>query len=153
MTEEEFEGFLNKCYEELKEKQERLFTIYDIGSYERFWFDQISKSLQFKNNDENLLEFKIVCIGSWAHKNNTWMWGWANESFTDEIRADAQVLKGLKGLTEYDLFEEEGFKCDEGMAYEIAAMTINYLNALGMYKIPGEKSHLFLALIEKIAAI
>ncbi|WBW95850.1 hypothetical protein [Oceanirhabdus sp. W0125-5] len=32
--------------------------------------------------------------------------------------------------------------------YEITAMAVNYLNGLGMYKIPGEKSHLFVALIE-----
>lgn len=35
------------------------------------------------------------------------------------------------------------------MAYETVAMALNYLDALGMYKLPGEKSDLFVALIEK----
>lgn len=121
--------------------------LYNCDLY--IWFDQITKTLQFKNNDEVLLEFKIICIGTWAHKNKTWMWGWANESFTDEIREDAEVLKGLKDLTGYEVFEEEGFECDESMAYEAAAKALNYLKALGMYRIPGEKSHLFVALIER----
>lgn len=67
------------------------------------------------------------------------MWGWANESFTNEIREEGDVLKGLKRLTGYGVFEKQGFECDENMAYEVAAMAVNYLNALGMYKIPGQK--------------
>jgi hypothetical protein len=65
----------------------------------------------------------------------------------NEIRQDASVLKGLKELAGYKVFEELGFECDESMAYESTAIALNYLNALGMYKIPGEKSDLFLALI------
>jgi hypothetical protein len=97
--------------------------------------------------DKVMLEFKIMCIGTWAHQKNTWMWGWANESFTAEIREDACVLKGLKELTGYDVFEKLGFECDEVMAYETVAMALNYINALGVYKIPGEKSDLFVALL------
>jgi len=108
----------------------------------------MTRTLQFKNNDKVMLEFKVLCIGTWAHQKNNWMWGWANESFTDEIREEASVLKGLKELTGYDVFEELGFQCDEIMAYEAVAMALSYLDALGMYKIPGGKSHLFLALLK-----
>jgi hypothetical protein len=149
MTDEQFNEYVEKCYEELQDKQEQLFNTYNMGAYESYWFDQLTKSLQFKNKNEVLLEFKIICIGTWAHEKNTWMWGWANESFTNEIREDSKVLKGLKEFTGYDVFEEDGFECDESMAYEAAAMALNYLNALGMYRIPGEKSHLFVALMEK----
>ncbi|GFZ33279.1 hypothetical protein CSC2_38050 [Clostridium zeae] len=150
MTDEQFEEFIDNCYEELQEKQARLFDEYDIGSYGSYWFDQITKTLQFKNNEIVMLEFKIICIGTWAHKVNTWLWGWSNESFTDDIRNDAEVLKGLKDLTGNDIFEQIGFdKCDETMAYEAVAMSLSYLNALGVYRIPGEKSHLFVALLEK----
>ncbi|ADL51190.1 DUF6882 domain-containing protein [Clostridium cellulovorans] len=148
MTDEQFDQFINKCYEELEDKQKKLFDIYNIGSYESYWFDQMTRTLQFKNNDKVMLEFKVLCIGTWAHQKNNWMWGWANESFTDEIREEASVLKGLKELTGYDVFEELGFQCDEIMAYEAVAMALSYLDALGMYKIPGGKSHLFLALLK-----
>jgi hypothetical protein len=148
MTDEQFDEFVDKCYEELEEKQKKLFDTYNIGSYENYWFDQMTRILQFKNNDKVMLEFKTMCIGTWAHQKNTWMWGWANESFTDEIREDASVLKGLKELTGYDVFEKLGFECDESMAYETVAMALSYLDALGMYKIPGQKSHLFVALLE-----
>lgn len=149
MTDEQFDVFVDKCYKEMEDKQEKLFNIYNIGTYDNYWFDQTTKTLQFKNGDEVLLEFNIVCIGTWAHQKNTWMWGWANESFTNEIRDDAAVLRGLKEFTGYGVFEKIGFECDEGMAYESVAMAVNHLNALGMYKIPVEKSDLFVALMRR----
>ncbi len=148
MTDKEFDEFVDRCYEELEDKQEKLFNTYNIGLYDSYWFDQTSSTLQFKNNDEVLLEFKVICVGTWAQESNTWMWSWANESFTIEIRKDGEVLKGLKEFTGYGVFEKQGFECDESMAYEVVAMAVNYLNALGMYKIPGGKSDLFVALIE-----
>ena len=105
--------------------------------------------LQFRNNNIVELEFDIVCIGSWAHKKETWMWSWANASMTDECRKDSELLKGLKVRTGYDIFEMEGLKCNELLAYELVAMSIKQLNAIGMYRIPGETSHLFVALIRK----
>ncbi|PAB60309.1 DUF6882 domain-containing protein [Anaeromicrobium sediminis] len=149
MTNEEFEKFLDKSYEELENKQQNLFNNYNIGTYESYWFNQNSMTLQFKNNGKVELEFRIVCIGTWAHEKDTWMWGWANDSFTSDIRQDSEELKKLKEFTGYDAFEMEAFECDENTAYEITAISVNHLNALGMYKIPGEKSHLFLALMER----
>ncbi|MFZ5986352.1 MAG: DUF6882 domain-containing protein [Bacillota bacterium] len=149
MTDEQFDEFLDKCYGELEEKQEKMFSEYYIGVYEEYWFDQLTRTLQFKNNNKVEIEFYIVCIGTWAHQKNTWMWGWANNSFTEEIRREAERLKGLREITGYELFQNEGFDCDETMAYELTAIAINHLNAMGMYKIPGERSHLFVALMEK----
>lgn len=147
MTNEQFDEFVDKCYEELEQKQDELFYTFNIGIYEKYWFDQLTKTLQFKNGEEVLLEFHIVCIGTWAHQKNSWRWGWANESFTNEIKAESAILRGLLEYTEYGLFEKIEFECDESMAYEIVAMAVNHLNALGMYKIPGEKSDLFVALM------
>ncbi|MCT4594216.1 MAG: hypothetical protein N4A57_08115 [Anaeromicrobium sp.] len=149
MTKEQFEKFLAKVYEELENKQESLFSDYNIGTYESYWFNQNSKTLQFKNNEKVELEFKIVCIGTWAHEKGTWMWSWANESFTEDIRKDSEELKKLKEITRYDAFEMEAFQCDENTAYEITAISVKHLDALGMYKMPGEKSHLFVALMKE----
>lgn len=149
MTDEQFDEFLDKCYGELEEKQGRMFSEHNIGTYEKYWFDQLTRTLQFKNDNKVEVEFYIVCIGTWAHQKDTWMWGWANNSFAEEIRLEAETLKGLREITGYELFEKEGFGCDETMAYELTAMAVHYLNAMGMYKIPGERSHLFMALMEK----
>lgn len=149
MTDEQFNEFIDACYEEVEIKQSDLKMNYGIGSYHEYWYDQISKTLQFKNNGKVELEFYVIFIGSWAHKKNTWMWCWANKSFTDECRKDAESLKNLKLKTSFDIFEKEVFNCNEEMAYDLTAMGINHLNAIGMYRVPRENNHLFIAIIEQ----
>lgn len=147
MTDEEFDEFSDECYTELERKQQQLFSKYNIGAYEEYWFDQETRSLQFKNNGKKVIELEVICVGTWAHQKNTWMWAWANSSFLPEIRSDSEKLKVLKKITGYDLFENNGFECDETMAYELTAFAVQLLNAMGMYRVPGERSHLFVALM------
>ena len=89
-------SFVDICYEELELKQNKMFEVFGIGSYQDYWFDQLTRTLQFKNEGKVELEFNIICIGTWAHLKNTWMWCWTNNSFTEECRKDAESLKGLK---------------------------------------------------------
>lgn len=44
---------------------------YNIGSYQDYWFDQVTRTLQFNDNGMVESEFDIICIGTWAHKKNT----------------------------------------------------------------------------------
>lgn len=150
MTEEEYNLFVDECYDELERKQKILFEKYRIGNFESYWFEQETRILQFKNKEKVELEFEIVCIGTWAHQKNTWLWSWANESLLDERRKEAEVLKELRAETDIEIFEYAMFECDEQMAYEISAVCIRKLNSIGIYRIPGEKSNLFVALFEKI---
>ena len=149
MTDEQFDEYVDNCYEELEVKQGKMVEFYNIGSYQDYWFDQVTRTLQFKNNEKVELEFDIICIGTWAHKKNTWIWCWANKSFTDECRKEAGAIKELKKITGFDIFGSEGFDCNEEMAFELTAMGVKYLDALGMYRIPGEKSHLYVALMKE----
>lgn len=147
MTDEQFDDFVDSCYKNLETKQRLMYETYRIGTFSDYWFDQELSVLQFKNSNKVELEFEIVCIGSWAHKNETWMWSWANPSMTNECREDSGRIKALKTKTGVEIFEMEGLNCSEEMAYELVAMSVSQLDAIGMYKIPGEKSHLFVALI------
>lgn len=149
MTDEQFDEFVDSCYEEFETKQSKMLQDYNLGTYGGYWCDQITKTLQFKNDNKVELEFEIIFIGSWAHKKETWLWSWANSSITEECRKDSEVLKGLKERTGFEVFEQEGINCNEMMAYELVAMSLNQLNAIGMYRVPGELSHLFVAIMKK----
>lgn len=149
MTDEQFDEFVDNCYNELEAKQNKMWKDYKLGLYDEYWFNQIKKTLQFKLDNAVKIEFKIICIGTWAHKGETWMWSWANNSMTDEYRKDSEELKTLIGKTGFDIFHLEGFNCDEVMAYELVAVSINYLNAIRMYRIPGETSHLYVAIMKE----
>ncbi|WP_337100104.1 DUF6882 domain-containing protein [Paenibacillus sp. YIM B09110] len=98
MTDDQFDEFVDSCYEELEKKQVNLMDQYDLGRYERYWLNGDERTLDFIENDITEVIFKINYIGTWSHKNDNWMWAWANESMSDQIRNESNILKELKDL-------------------------------------------------------
>ena len=150
MTEEQFDNFIEKCLDELESKQNSLIEKYNLGNKDEFFIDQETEKLQFKDEGKVVLEFKVVFIGTWAHKKENWLWAWANNSLLDDIKLKSIKLKGLSDITGKDIFSNEKIdNCTEDMVYGLVAMSVNHLNGLGMYRIPGERSHLYVCLMEK----
>ncbi|WP_370512693.1 DUF6882 domain-containing protein [Bacillus sp. FDAARGOS_235] len=147
MTNEQFESYLNMCYDKLESKQQKFISDYNIDNFDEYWYDQDQCILQFKNNGQVLLEFSVVFIGSWSGKSNSWMWSWANENMTDCARSKSNSLKGLQKITGSEVFIDSLFECDQEMAYELAAFSIEYLDAKGMYIVPDERNDLFMAVM------
>ena len=137
MTDDEFEIFLRRANVELRKKQAQLKTRFGIGSYARWWFDQDNATLQFFAADDRLgLEAEIVPIGTF--KQETWKWAWANDSFVSPLRHRGEVLKGLEGITGMSVFSRADLlPADEGMAWELAAISVMHLDALGCYRAPS----------------
>lgn len=147
MTDAQFNNYLNDCYDKLETKQYKLLQKYEIGKFEEYWYSQEDCILQFKTDHQVELEFNCIFIGSWSSNSNTWMWSWANESMTDNVRQTSTVLKELQQITGSNVFTTPYFECDEAMAHELTALSVEHLNAKGMYISPGEKSHLFIAIM------
>ena len=147
MTDNEFDNFVDNCYQELKTKQSLLFSEYNLGKYDEYWYDQTTESIQFKTAGNVELEFIILPIGSWSSKSNTWAWAWANKSITDELKSQSIKIKDLANYTGYGIFEKEAFEADEFMAHELTSMAVHHLGALGMYIVPSNNLKLFLALV------
>lgn len=148
MTEKEFEGFLNECCNEVQAKQKELVAKYNLKAYTKYVFHQKEKSLEFKNEAGETLAFDIACIGSWDYTEKVWIWAWANENLSKEIRDEAKVLKSLADTTGYEIFEKEGFDCEEIVARDLAYIGVHQLNGIGVYRINAEESYVFVALKE-----
>lgn len=147
MTNEQFESYLDMCYDKLESKQQKFISDYNIDNFDEYWYDQGQCILQFKNNGQVLLEFSVVFIGSWSGKSNSWMWSWANESAADYARSKSNCLKDLQNITGNEVFINSLFECDQEMAYELAAFSIEYLDAEGMYIVSDERNDLFMAVM------
>lgn len=150
MTDNQFDEYLDYCYENLEMKQEVLRKEYGIGDFQDYWYDQESSKIQFKSDGKVMLEFSIVFIGSWSNKSNTWMWAWANNSMINGIKEQSSVLKELTYITGFDTFTREYFDCDEAMAHELTAFSVEHLKAKGMYISPDGMSKVFMALMHPI---
>jgi len=147
MTDEQFDQYLDYCYDKLEKKQEELFKNYNIGSFEEYWYDQETGILQFKTGGNVKLEFNVIFIGSWSSNSNTWMWSWGNESMTEDVKNNSIVLKELKEKTGFGIFTNPFFECDEEMAHELTSFAVEHLNAKGMYISPDGRSQLFMAIM------
>ncbi|EJR29845.1 MULTISPECIES: DUF6882 domain-containing protein [Bacillus cereus group] len=147
MTDEQFENYLVMCYDKLESKQQKFISDYNIYNFDEYWYDQDQCILQFKKNGQMLLEFSVVFIGSWSGKSNSWMWSWANENVADYARSKSNCLKDLQNITGNEIFINSLFECDQEMAYELAAFSIEFLDAEGIYIAPGERSDLFMAVM------
>ena len=146
MTDEQFENYLVMCYDKLESKQQKFISDYNIYNFDEYWYDKIDVYYSLKNG-QVLLEFSVVFIGSWSGKSNSWMWSWANENVADYARSKSNCLKDLQNITGNEVFINSLFECDQEMAYELAAFSIEYLDAEGVYMAPGERSDVFMAVM------
>lgn len=150
MTNEQFSLFLSSAMDDLWKKQNRLKDEYGFGSFSRWLFDQDDEQLDlFDANNDQVLSAKVIIIGSYTTDRKTWKWGWSNESLLQNLRDKAESLKALKDITGISIFDsDEHFPLEnEQMAWELAAMSIRQLDALGVYKAAYEQLSVFMAIV------
>lgn len=150
MTDKEFEAFLMKCQQEVREKQSLLNERYQLNTYETYRFNKSHKKLELQKGNGEALGFEVICIGSWGQADESWVWAWSNENLPEDIREEAKGLKDLAKDTGYEVFEQGAFKCEEIVARDLAFMSVCKLDAVGIYRIATEEGYLFLALKNKI---
>jgi hypothetical protein len=140
MNDDEFQTFLDESMDALEEKQAKLKTEFGLSDFSRWHFDQRTERLQFFNAKDQLsLIADVVDIGSFASNSNTWKWAWANGSVLASLREKAETLKELGALTGLDIFTSESAVAvdDENMAWELTAMSVRHLSAIGAYRAPS----------------
>ena len=147
MINQEFEEFLKLCHKEVLDKQKYLTDTYQINQYKNYNFSQNDKALTLTMGEESI-KFKVVCIGSWKSEDSSWVWAWANENISEEMREEAKVLRELANETKFNVFMQGGFECEQSVARDLAFMAVHHLDAKGIYRIEVDGSFLFLALMD-----
>jgi hypothetical protein len=140
MTEDAFYAHLDHCVAQLQAKQAFLQSQYGLGQQARWWFDQSRGELLFYNDPQTAIDWvaQVVVIGSFAPGESTWKWGYANASLTAEQRdacSGVRLLSTLTGVLDFD--QEEPFEVSPEMAWELAAVAVEHLGLLGVYRAPS----------------
>lgn len=153
MSEHTFESLRETAMAALMIKQEQLHRDYGLGAMARWWLDQETATVQFFDEGNRLaVEAQIINIGSFASRNSSWMWAWSNPTVPTALREKALPLKQLQTLPGAECFgAEEAIPLDdEAMAWELAAVAVHNLNALGCYRAPTppDGPTIFLAITE-----
>jgi hypothetical protein len=143
MNEWQFEAFLGDTVEAVQAKNDLLELHYGLGHFARWHHDGNSGRLTFSDpGDADVVVAETTNIGSYSLNTKTWFWAWANESLTDAAREKAAELKGLFGVTGNRVFTEAHLDCDECLAWELAAASVEHLGGAGCYR--GPVGHLWI---------
>src|ERR1044072_4387615 len=152
MTNDEFDSFVKACGDQLDAKQAALEKQFGLGRYARWAYDGNSGLLTFADDQGvTAVEAATTQLGSYSVNSKTWRWAWANPSVPESERMKSAKLKGLYKRTGMDVFRNEGFYADEQMAWEVAAMGVHELGAVGCYRGPAKHLLIFFA-IKRMAA-
>lgn len=148
MNDEQFDQLLRACSQTLTAKQALLESHYGLAGMARWSFDRARQALDFHAADgSRRVSFAVTPIGTFSATQETWKWAWANGHLEQPLRDKAAAFKELAGRTDYDLFTDaEAFQVDAGMAWELAALAVEHIDAIGCYRAPNRDTWLFLAL-------
>jgi hypothetical protein len=142
MNESQFEQFLSHAAAAMQAKNDLLWQQRGIGDFARWDHDGRREQLTFSNpGDADTLLADTTSIGSYSLKTKTWLWAWANQSLTDAERAKAVKLKTLFDTTGMRVFADPHVDCDEYLAWELAAASVEHLQGIGCYR--GPVGHLW----------
>lgn len=149
---ERFAALTASAYAELEAKQKRLEIEYGIGTFPRWHYDQDTALLRFFDENGNArLVAEFIDIGSFSRKSHTWKWAWSNSYVPSEMRQKGSKLKELRVSTGQPIFDQEdAFKIDESGAWDLAAISVMHLGAVGCYRAPASDGilYVFLALMD-----
>jgi hypothetical protein len=147
MSEREFNRFVSRCRRELEKKRSRLEADFGLGSWASWKLDGETGLLVFCDEAGRVgVEARVSVIGSFSPKGQSWKWAWSNASYPETVRQEALVLRELATITGMRVFDDEAFRCDEDLAWSVAASCVQQLGALGCYRATGQTAWVFLAI-------
>lgn len=142
IPEKDFETYANNCLNERSSLQNEFMQLYDIDSYEQWYYDHGIGAFHFKANDGKNLYFKYVDVGSFSTKANTWNWSWDNRSTPKYVKRPLEKVRAFGEANNFERLTTGLVDGDEYTGWEMTAVTAKLLSGIGMYRIPQE--HLFI---------
>ena len=140
----DFDTLSEKSYEYLEQMQANAQKQFDIGSYERFDWDQEKMQLVWSDDGVAKVVADIQFVGSISTKSDTWLWSWANPSVQASLSSDMGKVQvygnghGFKKLT------EEKWAADEVDGWEMTAISAYLLKAQGAYRSTGQNGFTYM---------
>lgn len=144
-SEQNFEDYQDKCLEDVSSLLDEFMKLYDIDSYEHWFYDHGIGAFHFKSDDGRSLYFKYVDVGSFSTKADTWNWSWDNKSTPLHVSQQLEKVKIFGQTNNFGKLTQGLFNGDEYTGWAMTAISAKLLNAIGAYRVPQE--HLFIYFI------
>lgn len=116
---------------------------FDLGTYDRWWFNQETASLSFYKNDVPVVKANVQVLGSQSLNDKSWMWSLLNDSITDEC---VDELEPFWQIVEHNSGIHFHSEVDEQFIIDAVSVSMYVLNAKAYYRAPSQNAHTYLIL-------
>ncbi len=152
LSDEAFDELMNAAVAEITVKQERLARQYGFDQALGPAYSDETQTLHlFDAADRPIAEADVVEIAYYNAQARAWLWSWAKPDVAAGARARSETLKALTEATGAPVFSAARAVRlpDEAMAWRLAAMAAQHLQAMGVHRLamPDGSQMAFLAIM------
>lgn len=144
-----FEALSKKAYEYLNQQQDTCNTVYKIGHYQNWYYDQYTGELTFSDSGIKKLIIDYEEVGSLSFKSNTWLWAWANPHLEEKIKSEIGKVRDYGQKRSFERLTNPKWKADQYGGWEMTAIAAYLMKAKGAYRVPSSDSMLYTFMIYK----
>lgn len=144
-----FDELSDKAYEYLRRQQDTCNTVYKIGNYQNWFYDQTTGELTFSDNGIKKVIVDYEEVGSLSFKSNTWLWAWANPHLEEKIKSEIGTVRDYGRKRDFEKLTNSKWAADEYDGWEMTAIASYLMKAQGAYRAPTSDSMLYSFFIYK----
>lgn len=135
---------IGRSIEGMKLQAEAHQASWGFGKLDRWDVDLETGKIRFSSNDGFEATAAVQVVGTYNTLDSTFLWAWDHPSVPEERATASRLARefGEKyGLIDYTSRKVE---CDEGTAWEYAAVTNHLAEMQGAYRGPSGSAYIFL---------
>jgi hypothetical protein len=142
----DFAKFLDSCLEGFIAQNKAFAQKWGIDDCERWGVDQDRGTVTFVNTRKGhkKLVGKVQIVGSFDTADGSWLWGWANTTVRDPLKADARKLKAYGEKNRIARLVAPRWRGEEIDGWKLTALAVKLLGAEGAYRGPAGKLRIFM---------
>jgi uncharacterized protein DUF6882 len=135
-----FRDFLHPLVHASIDKNERFKERY--GNHPRWDWDSDSALLAFSNRGNVKLRIRVSIAGT--TEGDSWEWSWANKNLDAFLKLDMDRVREFGEANGFEMLTSPFLEADEHTGWEMTAVAVHVLDALGSYRFPTEHGFCYL---------
>jgi len=131
-------------YEYLSNQQKIVEEKYQLGSYEKWYYDQTKGLLTFSDGDTIKIEIDYEEVGSISKTSNTWLWAWDNSYVDEKVKSKIVEVRNYGIENNLEPLAKSKWEAEELDGWEMAGVAAYLIKAKGAYRVPTENTFSFM---------
>jgi hypothetical protein len=143
-TEFDIDAYFEKASNHLAALNEVHQGTWNLGSAERWDADQETGIITWTFQDGVVVRAPFQIIGTYNTLDSTFLWAWDHPSIAEPVRKDAIAVQEFAKKHDIDFLLDRKIECDEGAAWDLAALATLVCDRQGAYRGPAGTTYVFM---------